>query len=287
MESLIYVKFFLVLGLLIVNCIFSGLWFMKRRQAMVVDVVSHSVLPMLVLSYLFVGNLHSVFFVIVSLVCSFLMAVCVSFLSKLNLKESQQIMGVFFSGLFALGIILVNIYAKSVHLDADSVLFGALEFSVFENLYLFSTNIGPVAFYKMALLLIVNILTYKYFNPLFSLFSFDAKMLHLKGFNINWIDVFHLAILTFNIIFAFEVVGVVLTLALNVLPLMVARFYAFSSLKLLESAIVISFVSLVFSSLIAFSFSLSLSAVFVVFMFALLMLHVVFFDRLNLFKKTI
>lgn len=260
---------------------------MKRRQAMVVDVVSHSVLPMLVLAYLFVGNLHSIFFVIISLFCSFVMAVCVSFLSKLNLKDSQQIMGVFFSGLFALGIILVNIFAKYVHLDADSVLFGALEFSVFENLYFFSTNIGPVAFYKMALLLIVNILTYKYFNPLFSLFSFDAKMLHLKGFNINWIDVFHLAILTFNIIFAFEVVGVVLTLALNVLPLMVARFYAFSSLKLLESAIVISFVSLVFSSLIAFSFSLSLSAVFVVFMFALLMLHVLFFDRLNLFKKAI
>ncbi len=248
---------------------------------MLVDAISHAVLPVLVLTFLMVHNLDSIWFLILSVLFSIGIAFMISVFSKLNLDRSQQMIGVFFSGLFAIGVVMINVFAKSVHLDADSVLFGALEFTVFENLIVFGQNLGPTAIYKLFLLLILNVLFFKFYQPLWSLFAFDKKMVFMKGFNVWFLDLLQLALMTLNILLCFEVVGVILTLGLNVLPIMIARFYTFDVRDLVLRAAGISFLVLVPVSIVGIEFSLSISALFVFFLF------LIFLSQVFLFKKTV
>ncbi len=234
-----------------------------------------------VLTFLIVNNLSSVWFLILSIVFSIGIASLISRFSSFVSNRSQQMIGVFFSGLFAIGIIMINVFAKSVHLDTDSVLFGALEFTVFENLILFGASIGPVAIYKLAFLLLLNLLCFRFFQPLFSLFAFDKQMVSMKGFNTAIVDLLQLSLMTLNILFSFEIVGVILTLGLNVLPIMIARFHTFDVGDLLFKSAGFSFLILLPVSIIGFRFSLSISALFVFFLFLFLLMQIF------LFKKTI
>ena len=131
MDSYIFYKLFLVFLLVICNSLFSSVWFFERRQGLLVDAISHSVLPVLVVVYLLVNSLSSFSFVFYSIVFSTILAWLISYLSRFNKRHSQSFIGVFFSGLFALGLLLKNFFDRNVHLDSDSVLFGALEFSLF------------------------------------------------------------------------------------------------------------------------------------------------------------
>ena len=281
MGEIILIKFFLIVLLLVLNSLFSGMWFFQRKQTMLIDAISHAVLPVLVLTFLIVHNLNSIWFLILSVLFSVGIAFLISVLSKVNLNRSQQMIGVFFSGLFALGVVMINVFAKSVHLDADSVLFGALEFTVFENLIVFGQNFGPTAIYKLLFLLILNVVFFKFYQPLCLLFAFDRKMVLMKGFKVWAVDLLQLALMTLNILLCFEVVGVVLTLGLNVLPIMIARFYTFDVRTLLLKGAIISFVMLIPVSFLGMQFSWSISALFV------LALFLMFLCQMFLFKKTV
>jgi manganese/zinc/iron transport system permease protein len=263
MDSYIYYKLFLVFFLVVINSLFSAVWFFERRQSLLVDAISHSVLPILVLVYLFVQSLSSFSFVFFAVLFSTVVAWLISFLSKFNTKHSQSLIGVFFSGLFALGLLLTNVFARNVHLDADSVLFGALEFSIFENIQMFGF-LMPISILKLFFLLSVNVICFYCFRNLFSALSFDQTNLKLHGFNTNLIDFFQLFLLVLNVIFCFEVVGVILTLGLNVIPVLIASYFSYRTSDLLNVSLLVSLITLLIASFLAFSFNLSLGAIFMV-----------------------
>lgn len=265
MDNYIFYKLFILLFLVILNNVFSSFWFFERRQGMLIDAISHSVLPILVLVFLLVRSLDSFAFVFFSILVSTIITYFISNLSKFSLKHSQSIIGVFFSGFFAMGLILTNIFAANTHLDPDSVLFGALEFSLFENINLLGYTM-PVAIFKMSLLLIFNILVYNFCKRLFSELSFDDKSLGIRGFNTSLVDFLQLGVLVTNVILSFELVGVILTLGLNVIPILCARLFYYKSDQLISFAILLSTFVLFVSSFFAFSFNLSISALFIVFM---------------------
>lgn len=263
MDSYIYYKLFLVFLLVVVNSLFSAVWFFERRQSLLVDAISHSVLPVLVLVYLIVQSLSSFSFVFFAVLFSTAVAWLISLLSKSNTKHSQSLIGVFFSGLFALGLLLTNVFARNVHLDADSVLFGSLEYSVFENIQILGF-LMPISILKLFVLLFLNVICFYCFRHLFSALSFDQKKLKLNGFNTNLIDFLQLFLLVLNVIFCFEVVGVILTLGLNVIPVLIASFFCYRTLDLFNVSLLVSLIILLIASFIAFSFNLSLGAIFMV-----------------------
>jgi len=280
MDLSILFKLLIILFLIVCNSLFSGAWFFQRKQTMLVDAISHAVLPVLVLTFLIVSNLHSVWFFFISLVFSVLLAYIISILSKANLNNAQQMIGVFFSGLFAVGIIMVNLFAKNIHLDTDSVLFGALEFSVFEKLVLFGLDLGPFAIYKLLILLVLNFVFYRFYQRVFTLLAFDLELAKLKGLHVRVIDLLQLSLMTLNVLFAFEIVGVFLTLGLNIIPLMIARYYSYDLLEMCNVAFGICVCVLLPVSILAYIFSVSISASFVLSLFLTLIAHV-------LFKKTV
>ena len=263
MDYFILHKLFIIVLLLLINSMFSSFWFLQRKQTMMIDAISHSILPILVLAFLISKSLNSVLFTFFSVVASTLVAFFISRLANFRPKFSQSIIGIFFSGFFALGILMINYFAQNVHLDTDSVLFGMLEFSVFETVSLFGFLV-PVAILKLLILLCFNLLFFKFFNSLFTLLNFDSNLLKVKGFNVDFVDLIQWFVLVLNIIFAFEIVGVIMTLGINVIPILLARYFNFKADTIFQFYTIFVMISLMFASFIAFNFNLSLSAVFVV-----------------------
>ena len=275
MDSYIFYKLFFVFFLLILNSLFSGFWFFQRKQTLLVDAISHSVLPILVLVYLIVGSLNSTLYLFLAVLFSSLVVFVISSLSDFNTKRSQSIIGVFFSGFFALGLLLTNLFARNVHLDADSVLFGSLEFVVFENVTLFGLTM-PIALIKLIMLLFVNVCVFYFFRHLFTFLSFDKLQLARKGFNVTFVDFLQVFLLVFNVIISFEIVGVILTLGLNTIPIMIGRMYSFNTAEIINISFIYSLLALFLSSFLSFSFNISLSAVFIIVLSFLFWLKLLF-----------
>nr|WP_317170087.1 metal ABC transporter permease [Rhodocytophaga rosea] len=115
-------------SLVAVCCSLLGCYLILRKMAMVGDAISHAVLPGIVLAFLFTGSRDSVPMLlgagILGVLCTFLIEF---FHTKARLQTDASI-GVTFTWLFALGVILITVFAGQVDLDQDCVLYGEIAY---------------------------------------------------------------------------------------------------------------------------------------------------------------
>ena len=111
-----------------VACALVGCYLVLRRMSLMGDALAHAVLPGLVLAFLFSGTLNIVplFFgaVTVGLLATFL----IQSLHQYGRVPADASMGVVFTSMFALGVILVKRYLSGIHFDAACVYEGLLQF---------------------------------------------------------------------------------------------------------------------------------------------------------------
>lgn len=110
-----------------VSCGVLGNFLVLRRMSLMGDAISHSVLPGLVLAFLITSTRSPVVMLIGATAAGVLTVVLVELVKRLGRVESGAAMGVVFSVLFALGVLLIERAARQVDLDADCVLHGQLE----------------------------------------------------------------------------------------------------------------------------------------------------------------
>ncbi len=110
------------------TCAIVGSFLVLRRQALLGDSIAHSVLPGLAAAFLIVGSRGSVPMFIGALVAGIISTVLSEGLRRIARVESGAAMGVVFSTMFALGVLLMSLpRMRTVDLDADCVLNGVLE----------------------------------------------------------------------------------------------------------------------------------------------------------------
>ncbi len=102
-----------------------------RGKVMVADAMSHAVLPGLVLAYLCFGWNGGFWMEIFAAAGALGMLAVYSWLEKQSAGRSDAALAVTFTWLFALGLVLVTVFAEYAHLDTDAVLFGNLVWSGF------------------------------------------------------------------------------------------------------------------------------------------------------------
>jgi manganese/zinc/iron transport system permease protein len=119
----------LLAGLLAsVVCAILGSLLVLRRQSLMVDAISHSVLPGLVIAFLLAGTRNTGAMFLGAAVAGVATAALIELVRKGARVEPGAAMGVIFSVLFALGVLLIEqAAARNVDLDASCVLYGQLE----------------------------------------------------------------------------------------------------------------------------------------------------------------
>ncbi len=109
------------------TCALLGNFLVLRKLSLMGDAISHSVLPGLVAAFVLAGSRNSGVMFLGAAAAGVFTAVLVEIIKKLGRVEPGAAMGVAFSVLFALGVLLIEQFARQVDLDADCVLHGQLE----------------------------------------------------------------------------------------------------------------------------------------------------------------
>jgi manganese/zinc/iron transport system permease protein len=105
-----------------------------------------------------------------------------------------------------------------VHLDADAILYGNIEFSAQDTLLVNGLNLGPQSFWVMGTLLLINLLFVTLFYKELKIATFDPGLSSTLGFSPQVIHYGLMAVVSLTAVGAFTAVGAVLTVALMIVP---------------------------------------------------------------------
>ncbi|PST17265.1 metal ABC transporter permease [Mesorhizobium plurifarium] len=163
------------------------------------DAISHAVFPGVVVSYI-VGLPLAVGAFAAGMCCALL----TGYLKENSRIKQDTVMGVVFSGMFGLGLVLYTKIQSDVHLD--HILFGDM----------LGIGWGDILETGLIALLAAGILSLKWRDLL--LHAFDPAQARAIGLRVGWLHYGLLAILSLTIVGALKAVGLILAIAMLIAP---------------------------------------------------------------------
>ena len=206
-------------SLFAISCGLLGCFLILRKMAMVGDAISHAVLPGIVIAFLLTGTRDSFEMIIGAALLGILCTFLIEFFHKKAKLQTDAAIGVTFTSLFALGVILISVFAGQVDLDQECVLYGEIAY-VPIDLWISDSgqNMGPKALYVSALTLIVNILFIRVGFKQLYLTTFDPAFAATTGISIALWNYLLMGSVSMTTVAAFDSVGAILVVALLVAP---------------------------------------------------------------------
>lgn len=195
-----------------------GCFLVLRRMVMMSDAISHAVLPGIVIGFLLTGSREPLVMLSGAVVFGLLTAWLTELVNRTGEVETGASMGVVFTLLFALGVILISVYAGQIDLDADCVLYGEIAYVGWDSLIVGGHSLGPRAVWMLGTSLIINVLFISLFYKQLKLCAFDPEMARAIGIRTG---VYHYLLMTataLTTVAAFESVGAILVVAMLVVP---------------------------------------------------------------------
>ncbi len=120
-------------SLVAATCGIVGTFLVLRRIAMVADAISHTVLLGIVGAFLVSQTLEGPLMLVGAAIVGLATTYFIQVLDNAGVPTDAAI-GVVFTALFSVGVILVSLYARDVHLDVDHVLMGDISFAPFHTI---------------------------------------------------------------------------------------------------------------------------------------------------------
>ncbi len=206
-------------GILVaVSCGLLGVFLILRKMAMVGDAISHAVLPGIVIAYLIAQSRDSVFMLIGAATLGLLSTFMIEWFYKRARIQSDASIGITFTWLFAIGVILVSAFTGNVDLDQDCVLYGDIAFIPFDLLYFGDTNLWPSPVWLQGGNLLVIILAIIIGFRGFFITSFDAGYASGLGIATGGWHYFLMGLISLTVVLSFNAVGAILVVAFLVVP---------------------------------------------------------------------
>lgn len=201
------------------SCALLGCFLILRKMAMVGDAISHAVLPGIVLAFLFSGSRDSVTMLIGAGVIGIFTTFLIEFFHKKAKLQTDAAIGVTFTWLFAVGVVLISIFAGKVDLDQDCVLYGEIAYVPLDLIITDSgINLGPKAIYVMAFVLVLIILFIVIGYKELFLTTFDPAYATAIGISTTLWHYLLMGAVSVTTVSSFESVGAILVVALLIAP---------------------------------------------------------------------
>lgn len=196
------------------SCALLGNFLVLRKMSMMGDAISHAVLPGLAVAFLITGSRESWPMFIGAAIVGVLTAVFTQWINRFGKVDESAAMGVVFTGLFALGLILIVRAADKVDLDPGCVLYGALETIAGEAI---GGGIPPTVI-KLGAIFCINALFVILFYKELKLSSFDPELSTTLGKNATFLHYALMSLVAMTTVASFEMVGSVLVVAMLIVP---------------------------------------------------------------------
>jgi manganese transport system permease protein len=180
-------------------CSVISCWLVLIGWSLMGDAVSHAVLPGVVLAYIF-----GIPFAVGALVFALAAVVLIGGIRETSRIKEDAAIGIVFSTLFALGLVLVSVVPSQI--DLSHILFGNI-LGVSDLDLAQVVGLGAVAF---------AVLIWKRRD--LTLFAFDAAHAHAIGLSPRRLSALLLGLLAVTSVVALQAVGVILVIAMLIMP---------------------------------------------------------------------
>jgi manganese/iron transport system permease protein len=205
-------------------CASIGVYVVLRRMAFIGDALAHTILPGLVVAYLNSWNLFGG-----AIIAGVLTALGIGWLSRRDEIREDTAIGIMFTGMFALGVLLIST-VRSFR-DLTHILFGNVLGVTVDDLILIAATTA------------VTLVLLFLFHKELELTSFDPIHAEVIGLKADRLRYLLLILLAFTVVSCIQVVGVVMTSALLVTPAAAAALLTDRLPRLMGIAVLIAIIS--------------------------------------------
>lgn len=211
----------LVLLAIAISGALVGCFLVLRKMVMLANALSHTILIGIVMAFLFTkesifdqshssGALNMQAMLLASLFTGIATAFLTQFLTKTVRLQEDASIGLVFTTLFALGVILVTLLTRNVHIGTEVVM-GNVDALHWNDLRLVYT----ILFLNVALIFL--------FFKEYQITTFDSGLSKALGFSIVFFDYLLMIQVSATVVGAFRAVGVLMVLAFLTGPALTAR----------------------------------------------------------------
>ncbi|SDI93961.1 manganese transport system permease protein [Rhodococcus triatomae] len=193
------VRALLVAVVTAVVCAVLSCWLVLIGWSLMGDAVSHAVLPGVVLAYIFGAP-----FAIGAMIFGFLAVALIGAVRDTSRIKEDAAIGIVFTTLFALGLVLISVTPSQT--DLNHIIFGNV------------LGVGTSDLIQVVVLSAVILLVLVLKRRDFTLYAFDATHAHAIGLRPRVLGALLLGLLAATAVVALQTVGVVLVVAMLIIP---------------------------------------------------------------------
>lgn len=201
-----------------ISCALPGCFLILRNLSMVGDAISHAVLPGIVIAYLMTGSKDTIAMFIGAGLLGLLTTFLIEFFHQKASLQTDAAIGVVFTFLFSIGVVLISLYTQYLNLDQHTVLYGEIAFIPFDTWSIGKLNMGPIPTWIMGgITILITTVIITGFKEL-QITSFDSFLATSLGLSAILWHYILMGMVSIVSVASFKSVGAVLVLAFIVGP---------------------------------------------------------------------
>lgn len=200
-----------------VACALLGCFLVLRRLSLLGDAISHAVLPGLAAAFIITGARDPLTMMAGALAAGVLTAAMSAGLARGPRVTEDSALGVVFTGMFALGVLMITWVARDVDLDPGCVLYGVIETTTSDTVRIVGVEV-PRALAWLSIILAVNLGATSLFYKELKIVAFDPQLATAMGINAALVHYGLMTLVAGTTVAAFESVGSILVVTMLVAP---------------------------------------------------------------------
>lgn len=194
-----------------------GNFLVLRRMSLMGDAISHAVLPGLAAAFIISGERQGFLIFLGAAIVGVLTVFLTEVARDFGKVDEGAAIGVVFTFLFALGLIMIVQVADRVDLDPGCVLYGAIETVVLARPTIPGIPVPP-AVVNLTVVTIINLLFVVILYRPLKVSTFDPQLAQSQGIPVRLIHYSLASLVAITSVAAFESVGNILVVAMFVVP---------------------------------------------------------------------
>ncbi len=226
-------------------CALVGCYLVLRRLSLLGDAISHAVLPGLVMAFLLTGRLSGPAMLVGAAVMGLLTSWLMSAAHRVTGVGEDAGLGIVFTSLFSLGVVMLSALVPKADLDPGCVLYGLLDLAAADGVPFLGIEVPRSAFTLLPVLAVVVTVLAVAWKEI-KLMAFDPELAAALGLPAVLIHQGMLALVSGVTVASFEAVGSILVVAMLIVPPVTAqmlterlhRMYVLAALSAVLSAVV-------------------------------------------------
>ena len=200
------------------SCALLGTFLVLRKMSLLGDALSHAVLPGIAVAFLLSSSRAVLPMFLGAAAFGLITALLVEAFHRRWRVQEDAAIGIVFTALFALGVVIITAYAGQVDLDQECVLYGEIAYTPWDLLLWGDQSLGPRPVWILGAMLAINLTVIALLYKEFKISAFDPALAISVGISATLMHYLLMGLVALTTVASFESVGAILVVAMLIVP---------------------------------------------------------------------